>query len=169
MHLADLDASNVAPIASAYTFSLDQLPSYTDFTALFDTYKINRVVIQFEPRNMTMVTTSNGTDVPLLHVITDTDDSTIPASVQEMEQYSTYRHVPATHPLTVSISPNVLVMAYKTAVTTAYSPAKRWIDANDVTTPHYGLKLILEQTAGPIYQFHYSVIVTYYITCKNVR
>ena len=86
--------------ASAFSFKLSDLPQYTDFTALFDQYKITGVKLDFIPfaDNVSWEVASNGPTVaapggPLM-IATDYDDVTLPASASEMLSRQNVKVIP---------------------------------------------------------------------------
>lgn len=73
----------------AIIFSLDALPSYTDFTNLFDMYRIGRISIQYNPEYTELTDAalvSNAVNVFFNSVI-DLNDPSTPTTVDEILQY----------------------------------------------------------------------------------
>lgn len=143
-------------IAGQEDFRLSSLDGYTDFTNLFDRYKINGIKWELSCFNgeadmgnasawVADLKTTSGTIK--VHTCNDYDDNTPIGSIKEMAQYSTYKRTSLQGQKQVKryIRPRVLAMAYETAVSTAYSPKVMYIDCNDSATPHYGIKFIVEE------------------------
>lgn len=173
-------------IYSSQTFNLGSVTNYTEFTQLFDQYKICmiKMVFTFGKTDATMNT--SGVQPPGGQTLTsvmpsfqwwiDRDDDTAP-TIAEASQVERVHRVQMSHPVKVVLKPNILVMAYEGLTGTAYSPAYRWIDCSDHTTPHYGIKYILDgsgvyrtpDTVNDIVLGTFTVDTTYYLAFKNVR
>lgn len=143
--------SNVSYHSYSYQFMLQNLPSFTEFTNLFDQYKVLSVRIRFIPFQTTSISDLNTTNqcLSLIHSsVIDYDDSVLFASsnagLQEMRQYESFREKNLFRPsgqFVRKIRPHVSVPVYKSGVSSAYSnvPA-RWIDCNYTDVEHYGFK-----------------------------
>lgn len=166
-----------------FEFKLSDVPNYTEFTALYDQYRIRKVVCRFIPKqssSMLMPYDASGsvgnTIIPRMWAAVDYDDSSALTSIDEIKQYSKAQAWPFTQKHSVVISPKVDKAIYNTAISTAYGPAGGvWIDCGNPDVPHYGLKLIGELDAatlpanedGP--HFYQGVECLYYLEFKNVR
>lgn len=135
-------------------FCLADVPSYTDFTALFERWKIQMIEFQLWPLNTFSATAGaggNGYLGVLVHSAIDYNDrSTVTASdngTNVLRQRPTYRcdqGVRST-PLTWRFRPRAAAATYGAGAFTNYSsiPAP-WCDSASPTTEHYGLKLMFE-------------------------
>lgn len=169
----------------AFNFYLNQLPNYTEFSSLFDSYKITKVKM-----HITCLTAINtnadfqtyGIGLPKLYYVHDEDDVTAPPSSQTglndmMERVKTryYSFTPNRNTVTVTIRPNLLAETYKSAVSTAYAPVyNKWVDMADPNTPYYGVKMMFYTPSVnnvlPGTAFHaFQIDAVYYISCKDVR
>lgn len=89
------DAFNIVcdginPSVGTFNFSLNDLPNYTEFTALFDMYKIDKIEIEFYPEYTVLSdggVTSPAIDVQLNTAIDPTGQSI--TAVSDVLQYST--------------------------------------------------------------------------------
>ncbi len=135
-------------------FSLNNAQNYTNFTAIFDQYRINMVQITFRPVGATTTNipyddTSSGTagrTTPNYAVSIDRDDSTLSTySLIRSRQFSTIRG--AGKSLTVKFRPNRLVNVFNgSASPDAYmvDNSKKFLDCANSTVPHFGIKMALE-------------------------
>lgn len=154
------------------------LPNSTEFTTLFDQYKIRRVKIEMRYANNNSSINSPSTSLPLFYYANDFDDA-VSLTQTALQQFqgckTTMLGTGAKEYTQHSLVPKPLVQLYESAVSTGYSnPAKPiWIDCNDATAPHYGFKLcwdnamniaVTDTNIGQI-----SFIFTYIIECKNSR
>lgn len=171
VQLANIDASHLANVYGAITFKLTDLPNYTEFTNLFDRYRINAVKLTIVP-----LVTSNDVNpattlftLPNVHTAIDYNDNSNPGSMNELMQYSNYRCTRANKVHSRYFKPSVLQSNYETAVATAYTPAwKRWLTCDDPVTPHYCLKYGLDTPNGNI-DLAFRVYAKYYFQCKDLR
>lgn len=176
---------NYASYSSA-TFNLGQVTNYTEFTQLFDQYKICMIKSVFTfgktdapinsaigPPTSNQILTSM---MPTFQWWIDRDDNSLPTAA-EASQVERVHRTQMTHPVKVVFKPNILVMAYEGLMGTAYSPAYRWIDCSDHNTPYYGLKYIIDGSgSGRVPDVTNDTIIgvctidtTYYMAFKNVR
>jgi len=182
VRLTDLLASATAltnvPIANAYSFNLNQLPNPTEFTNLFDQYKITGAKLVFTPgANNALYSPLSGQSVAFgfnrFMSVIDYDDSSIPASESELMQYNTLKVTPPMRTHTRYLKPKILEALYNGTLSTAYQAARPgWVDVGNPSVPHYGVKVycaaptIAGSTSSSI---TYNVYLTLYFACKNVR
>lgn len=156
--------------AAAFSFKLSDLPQYTDFTNLFDQYKLTGVKLDFIPfaDNVSWEVASNGASVaapggPLL-ISVDQDDATIPASASEMLSRQNVKVVPVGRRHQMFLRPKYGDIAN----TTTLAPATGFIDCDTPNTPHYGVKCWMAAPNVVNTNFTYQVWATYYVTLKGV-
>lgn len=90
--LYDITTDGVNPTLGVFNFSLNDLPNYTEFTALFDLYKIDKIEIEWYPEYTVLSdggVTSPAVDVQLNTAI-DPVGNTISA-VTDVLQYKTLK------------------------------------------------------------------------------
>lgn len=162
----------------AFTFKLDDLPNYTEFTNLYDQYQICAIRMEFVPKytavNQMNVTNTGTFLLGSLHTVVDYDDSTAPTSASELFQYGNYKRTRLTSKHVRYLKPAWLAQTYETALTTGYSPQwKRWLSTNDANIPHYCVKIYGDQllTDGSTLDlsFDFDVYVKYYIRMRSVK
>lgn len=157
-------------------FRFSDIPNVTSMSTLFDSYRINKVVVSFTPVHNISPTNSLGTpadSIPTpLYTIVDYDDSAAPTTQTEVEQYETVKQTAAFRPHYRSLTPAVAQAVYRTGVTFAYMPAyKKWLDLATNDVPHYGLKGMILGNSTPANNAKcaWNVRATYYISLKGVR
>lgn len=145
-----------------YTFSLDQLPNYTEFTNLFDQYRINKVVLKLIPQynqstfnvghaNNTATSGQLSGRNPRFMIVNDYDDDTAPVNMDTLRQYANVKVYPVMNNKLIkhTITPATQMMAYETIGTTGYIPKfKQWINCSDSNVPHYAIKWGIEDTSA---------------------
>lgn len=154
-----------------FVFRLDLLPSYTEFTNLFDEYKLNMVVVHFIPQ-YTMVNPEVGgaaVDTGMLYYAADYDDGSTPTSKDYMLQMENCRYLTVTQAAHVAIRPKSSIVVDANGGTyVGASIGPTWINCGSGIYNHYGLKVWCQgSTTTTIYQWR--VLVDYYITFRKAR
>lgn len=158
-----------APTAyGAQLFKLSDVTNYTEFTALFDQYRILGVGLRFIlERNTSNSTLVNG-KVPRMYMIYDKDTSSLP-TMDELRQADNCKIVPMDHvrPFTYFCRPNVLGLSYQ-SVTSAYTPKwKQWISTSESGCPHYGVRYAIENLDDT--DLTVRVEAVYYMQFKSMK
>lgn len=86
----DIVCDGINPSLGSFNFSLNDLPSYTEFTSLFDLYKIERIEIEWYPEYT--VLSDGGVTSPAVNVQLNTAIDPVgntPAAVTDVLQYRT--------------------------------------------------------------------------------
>lgn len=170
------------------------LTNYTEFTALFDLYRIDSVDVLLIPSFLGGSLQENanpatGTFVPvtglaayglpsIMHCV-DYDDVAV-ANGQAVQQYENCKYVPwgGQYPIKLrSFRPRAITQFYNTAVSAAYGPGSdkpQWLDCNYAAAKHYGMKMALQQVGnnlGPINAVigYFDVVFKYHLSFKNTR
>lgn len=165
------------------TIAFNQLPNYTEFTNLYDEYRINCICFKFAPliraTNVTFAdsnigaaqkyTSNLGWYTPKFHWVRDYDDAGAPTAVTQLQEYQTYHTRDFTRPIKVKCWPAVSVPVYKTGIAFGYgSKFKQWIDCAHPDVPYYCLKFGVDNINLNQRMF-YSIEATFYFSCKDVR
>lgn len=160
------------PLLSAFTFDISSLQAATDFTELFDEYRINCVVVTFSPvatENQLEASSSTTTNTPRLCWAIDYSDAQFPATVDDIKEYENCRDTLFNKQVQIKIFPKVQIAAYRSLTTTAYIPkGKQWINCAYPDCLHYGLKFAIYGFAAN-QSFPYTVQAKYYLSFKNVK
>lgn len=164
---ADIAFNSAGASAGAYAPALSNMPNYTEFTALFDMYRINKVVVKFVPSftgsDANPAATANA--LPNLYSVTDNDDNATPANLDELLQYPGLKLTRANQIHTRVFTPCVGVDA---AGITGIAPKyKQWINCSSPSIVHYGMKYWLDAIASTTGK--YRIFITMYFSCKAVR
>jgi hypothetical protein len=152
----------------SYNFALNQLPNYTNFSQLFDQYRIAAVKVTFFPNQ----TTDSDVVAPgLLQIYTciDLDSNTAPSDTGVIGQYATVRSTLFNRPHVRYLKPRVQNALYYDGSTFGYcvAPGKPWLDSSNEGIPYYGLKCILtNQVLANIKAQQVRVIGLFYIQCR---
>lgn len=158
-----------AETVTAYSFALSDLPSYTDFTSLFDEYRIVQVILEFIPVTTSFGPSTSATDLPSVHTVIDYDDSTAPASIDTLRQFGTHQIVANQVYFKRVLSPRCTVATYSGAFTSySLSPVSQWRDSVSPGILHYGVKVGTSPvtTVSGSYVL-YNIEATYTIQCRS--
>lgn len=159
-----------APYVSYVDFAFSQLISPTDFTALYDQYRINYVVTKFFLEVDPGAQTSVAAVYPKIYWVRDRDSAVAPSTIDELRQDSQCRMaiLRPDRPVTIKCVPNVLARMYSGAVTDNYSPKfKVWLDATTTSTQHFGFKFAVDNLTNTNYTLRFER--TCYFSCKQSR
>lgn len=160
------EIANLSSTTGAFTFTytLADLPAYTEFTGLYDQYAITGVKLTFLAAANTAQPGTNT--IPRLY-ITDDYDGGGPTTVQNfMERGVKPKLLRNTH--THFSRPRVAKEVYASAISTSYSVGKSgtFLDIANTTVEHNGTYCLLENaTTG----WSCKVIATFYLKFKGVR
>jgi len=159
--------SAVSPQLGGAAFSLNQCGGYAEFTALFDSYRIERVDVEVINRISAGAQAAASSAYPRLHYCFDRDDSATPPSIDDLLSHQgvkTHQFDEGHNVLKFSIKPLPATAVFAAGVFSGYaSPAgPMWVDCANVTVPHYGWKFATEYFTNTgmfldvYYTFHVS-------------
>jgi len=170
--------AQTAPGTSVFgsmAFSLQDLDQVTQFAAICDQYRIDRVVAQIRTRNNTAnfnsASAANGTP-PSIYLVIDRDDSTAPTTYAQLRQYDNVQEASVYDNIEIDLEPSITPAVYASGAFSGYGVQRTgvWLDVNNVSIPHYGVKFgITELTALDTLTYYWDVIFWYYVSFRNVR
>lgn len=164
--LPAISVSNTLGYGGGFDFSLIDLPNYTEFTSLYDQYKLNAVKITFLPQmteNVSLGSVNNPQACSRFMSAIDYNDSSAPASQDDIRQYQTCKMTPVLKQHRRYIyKPKILDSS-----STSRSP---WMSTASPSTNYYGIKFYVE----PFYStttttMIYNVEAIYYLSFKQVK
>jgi len=141
--------------AGAISFTLADLSNYTEYTALFDQYRIRRVQVSFrmcqDPESYTQLNTTSAGNAnnfyPDIYTTVDHDDTTAPAyaDIMQYDKLKTGLLSPRRW-FTYTCHPTPNLQVYRGVATTGYAMAssKLWLDCAQADIPHYGVKYYID-------------------------
>jgi len=156
--------------------------SYTEFTAMFDQYKILAVdfKIQMISNPGATMDTNNVSGsyntvnwYPKFWYIKDYDGGGSDTLLQLKERVGAKFFVMRPNKeYTIRIKPKVLIQTYKTLTSAGYAPKPCWIDCVDYNVPHYGMNAVIDclglnpaDTTG----FRFRIEYKFHLAFKGVR
>jgi len=150
-------------------FSLQDVSSYTEFTSLFNAFRINRVDVTF----LYQQTINTSTFCfPTLFVSYDANDIAVPASEAVLlERANTKVMAFSTNRMMINFSlrPNMLAATSGLAIA-AELPKTTWCDSADPSNTFYGLKVWAQNyNTGISGNMQIRVLFKYHMSFKTAR
>lgn len=162
-------AKNALDSGYAYQLFLSGLPGVTEFTNLYDQYRILRAEVK-----LVLATPSISSAYPRITTVVDYDDSVSPTSENDVLQYpnaKVYQYSPTNVEHSFEFVPRAAGAMFQ-GITTGYSmaPAGTWLDGGYPDIPHYGFKFFANSynsTTTP--NAFLTCYVSYQVQMKNAR
>lgn len=168
--IATLAAASTGNTVNAFNFTLSALPNSSEFTSLFDQYRILEAVVQFTPYCNQATFVSAGVSPGFIATVFDYDDSNLPGSFTDLQQYDSYQRNLCTEPFRRILRPRIAVGAYSGTFTSfANMPSKTWIDAASPNVQYYGIKSVIQNNTYPASTNIYEVEATVTLQCRSLH
>lgn len=171
----------ISPALSSCSFFINAtlafqpvMPGLTEFTGLFDSYKISRVNLEIFFSNNDSVVTSPATVLPLVHIVNDYND-TNNFSLTDIQQYPNMQtfQMGKEKPIRWSLKPRMRLDALTDSGVLSSSAFNTtgWLDTSSANIQHLGTKIFLNTLGrnGNTDVGSIVVIVTYDLEFRNVR
>lgn len=161
----------------AYVYAMNQAQNYTNYTAIFDQYRINWIEARFVNLGPSSVNKpyddNSGTlaPIPRFCIARDRDDASTGTSFDDLRARSESSIHLMTKGFTIRFIPNRLSMLYWTPSSTAYKldlDTKAWLDCAQTSIPHYGHKIAVE-VASPSNAYKMQIEYKYNISFRGRR
>jgi hypothetical protein len=167
---AQIIANNSTANLGALTFAFNSVPGYTNWTALFDRYRINSVTITFRAVGVQMNTTPVTYSIPEFLTVVDIDDAATPTSMDQLRKYATCCSILANRDIVRSFQPRTGIATYD-GLTTAYTlgDPDMWLDLANPDIPHYGLKYGIDAATPTATAAIYDVFIEYNVELSGQR
>jgi len=145
----NITSSTTVDVGVALTFALNDLFNVSEFTALFDQYRIAQVNVKFM-----IESTPAYNNVGAIYSVLDYDDSST-LNLNQIVQYDTLMVCPMSGYFERTLNPRIATAAYSGAFTSfANMSSRTWIDVASPSVQYFGVKLTIPTTATA------SVIIT---------
>ena len=166
-------------VLKTFTFSMGELEGYTEFTNLFESYKLNMAVLAFYPTYSQIASTTAAT-VSSNIIITiwpnrHGEQLTTAFTRDDLNQIQRKRQFmfPINRPTFIKMPLRQLSAMYNSAVNTDYATVKpRYINTSEVSTPHYGFNVHITQVDRGAFSSNSPRLLIkekLYFTCKQVK
>lgn len=162
----ELTLNNLLPTFAVYNFSLSDLPNSTEFTTLYDMYKINCVKITFLPQmtqNVSLGAVNNAYASTRFFSAIDYNDGNAPTSYDDIRQYQSCKVTPILRPhKRVIFKPKILD-------SNGFSIAP-WMSTASPNANYFGLKVAVEpMDSSSTTSMIYTVEAKFYMSFKQVK
>jgi len=161
-------ASALGGNSVAYYWTLDQLPGYTEYTSLFDQYRIKKVDVLIQTKNPIGPGPYGYSPVRIMGV-PDFDDSTPPSTESDIQQYQNLQVWRPNTDKKFTIIPRIAKAAYSGAFTSYSNEAAGWLDVASPSVRHYGLKLFITADTTANDRCYWNVYSRVYLEFKSQR
>jgi hypothetical protein len=153
--------------SGAFSFSLADTPVPTDYTSLFDQYRIQQVMVEFLPAVLPFTASTTALDLPFMITAIDHDDSTA-APVTTLQQYGNAQVIANQTYHQRTLTPRFSLSAYSGVFGSfSLAPIGSWIDSASPSVLYYGLKWATSPLTSVGTDILYNVVCTYTIQCRN--
>lgn len=153
-------------------FTINEVTEASDFTNLFDRYKIVGVKLKFLYQQNTSAV-NGASSFPVIAYAFDGDDAAVPGSISDVQRkgYCHEKVLNANSNFSLYIKPRVSKMMYSQTLSGlgGYSSEKPcWLDCQASTVPHYGVKLWIKDWVNDsgVYQ-NLTIQPVYYLALKD--
>lgn len=166
----------------AQNFMFNQIKAYSEFSQLYDRYRITCVQLQVSMVNNPdafllpngPLNNQNVNNIyPKFWYVRDYDDNS-PLSLDALRERAMVKCI-LLRPnkiFKINVRPAILAQTYRTLATTGYAPKwKQWIDMAQTDVPHYGIKYAFDfqnQSIDTLKPYKFRIEFKYFFTCKNV-
>lgn len=156
-------------LAGNFVTVTQALPNYTEFTALFDRWRITNVRLKFHYSNniangSAAAGTLTGVALPMIQIANDYDDAVPPAANTELmqRQNTKYWTLDSTGPKTHSVVPNILLAAENSGAFSSVAVSRGdFVDCSTPNTDFVGVKLWCETQTSAAAQLQLGYIWMY--------
>lgn len=165
-------------VGAAMAFKVTDVPNYTDFTALFDQYRLDQVDIEISNLHNNA---DAGTAVTLMPSVTycpDFDDGAVPSNsalLSQRQRTKQWTFRGNGQPLKFSVRPRTAAFVYKPSGTTigyAVGTENTYVNVANNDVPYYGVKLwfsdmYISGTGSNVGETHLRVKCRYHFSMKD--
>ena len=167
--LSDISVTSASAFSGAFEFRLQDLPSVTDFTNLFDQYMITWIKVELVPTKDTSLLSSSTATLFQVYSVIDGNDVTPLANVATAEAYATCKFTAQTKHHMRSFKP-YLTLGCTDITATAFNvnTGPKWLSCTQDDVAHLGLKIVTDTNpSSEAYVYH--VRATYWLKFRNVN
>lgn len=161
-------------ITDLYTdISTITMPGLTDFTSLYDQYKVLSYTLEIRPRfsESSPPITVGSQAIPSIYYIYDQDDTTVPSAMSSIMEHPKVRARMLNRPVYITVKyPTVRTAIYQPGVSFAYSTNKcPWLDLTNASVPLLGVKYCIQGSPTVDFTGYFDLRVKWRLAFKNPR
>lgn len=172
-------ATGTVPARGAFSFNMNLLPNVSEYSALYDQYKISGVSLKFIPKTNQFQGGTSGTPNTIGYgqIVTaiDYDDAVTPITKDQLLEFGSSKVTRSNKEHKRYLKPKMLQEIYINSSTTGRAPiSAKWIDWSFPNAEHYGIKWFIDAPVVPTpatdsSSISYDVYAVFYFMCKNTR
>lgn len=160
------------PAATSQEFVINKLPSYSEFTNLFDAYKLCAIKQKFVFDRNSSEVVGDSKGLPTLLTVNDFNDSTAIANEDEILQYPSYKAKRMSMPITRYFKPRTLQSMASS--NSAETRSQYLVCSSSADAVYYGLKWAIRMDhpfdAATSHKLGtLRIYTTYYMSFKNMK
>jgi len=168
-------------LARNYSFTFDMLQQSTEYTELFDNYRITMIELKIQminnvnsTWNLNTTANNNATNwFPKLWYVIDKDGgATETLATMRERQGVRCRVLQPNKEIIIRFRPACRTLTYTTATTQGFAPKNIKLDMADANVPHYGVNMVFDSNGqDPLdtYPFKFRIERKFFFTCYGVR
>ena len=159
---------NATILGAYHSVGLNQVPGYTEFTAMYDMYKICGIKQKFV-FNKTSAEVATTAEMPELITVNDYNDGSDLANEAEALEYASYKVSRLDKPRSRYYRPSINVPTQYS--TNGLTTKSRWLNTSNPDIAHQGLKVAVNTigTFGTTPLGILRVYYTYYLAFKGKK
>jgi len=162
----------------SYEFRLSNLINVSDFSNLYDSYKINKIQLMLEPiwsGNGSFVTGSGNFNIlnKKIRVVHDYNSNQVLTNEDDYLEYSNCKSYSPTRMIKITLYPKLNNKVEGNAGADAYTSInsnKVWLDMGATNVPHFGLKVFIPEDISDVTgAILFRVRAKYHVSFKNSK
>lgn len=155
-------------------FILQSLPDYTEFTALYDQYRVDKLVMHFIPNATIIDHSSSNLDSGTLLTAVDFDGGATGLTLTQFLSYESSQVHKHCVPVKITVQPRAEFATINNSAVTVASgltnSANIWYDCSNTTVPFYGVRYATTAEATVTgYHTYYKIWMEAFVTFKSTR
>jgi len=162
-------------------YAFNQLVGYTEFSSLFENYRITKIVVTFQlinNPNHTLALNNAGVNTPtnwfpkLWYTVDHDGGSDETLTTMKERQGVRCAIMQPNKTVRVAFKPMCRTLTYKTSTTEGFAPRNIKLDMADVNVPHYGLLYLIDTNGlnpSDTYPFSVAMETQMFFSCTGVR
>lgn len=163
--------NNTSQIGGTINFQFDMLPGFSDFTTLYDKYKVHGYSVKWVPLQ-NVATPASASSLPTITFCTDQDDSTIPTDDLDLRQRANCKIRRLDKPVGLYVRPKILQDVQTSTGTGAVVTSPKYLDLSDTNVQHRGVKFWIDGMdllGSNVLTHMYKLVIQAYFSCSQTR
>jgi hypothetical protein len=162
-------------------FLFSEIPAYSEFSNLFDQYRINKIRFQMIPMmtvNNVQAVAGSGAGASMgnpgiIGSVLDYDDANLLGNLTDYEQYPSWKFCRAVGTCGVdrTFVPGCLLPIVTAGGSLQAGPVKKkqWIDMGQPNASHFGIKIYMDASASSLAPQYWQIHATIWFSCRHPR